>query len=69
MNGMFAYADHITSLPIGLPNTTSVTDMVSLFSNALLFDQDISSWCVISIGTKPADFDTNTPTPTFRNNV
>ena len=34
--------------------------MTGMFSSASSFDQDISSWCVSLIPTKPTDFDTGT---------
>ena len=46
-------------------NTTSVTDMSSMFQNASVFDQDLSSWNVLNASvapgnsTPPTDFDTN----------
>jgi surface protein len=38
-------------------DTSSVTDMVYMFNRAELFYQNISSWCVINIMSKPSNFD------------
>jgi hypothetical protein len=35
-----------------------VADMSSMFSGATSFNQNISSWCVTSIASKPSKFDT-----------
>ena len=45
----------------------SVTNMDTMFRNASSFDQDLSSWCVTNITTKPSNFDLNTAVG-FQNN-
>ncbi|MDR0771842.1 MAG: DUF285 domain-containing protein, partial [Candidatus Peribacteria bacterium] len=39
-------------------NTSSATDMSSMFYLASAFNQDISHWCVINIPTLPTAFAT-----------
>lgn len=46
-------------------NTANVIDMSSMFKDAVLFNQDLSNWCVPFTYVKPADFDTNTPSWTL----
>ncbi len=41
MNSMFAYANNLTSLPEGDPNTSQVTDMSFMFANASRFSQSL----------------------------
>jgi hypothetical protein len=43
--------------------------MFFMFSHDWEFNQDLSSWCVSQIWTKPADFDNNTKSPWFRDNA
>ena len=47
---------------IGGWDTSNVTDMGSMFNGCSVINQDISGWCVSNIPSKPAKFDTNTPT-------
>lgn len=42
-------------------DTSNVTNMYRMFGNATSFNQNLSGWCVTNIGSKPLDFDTNTP--------
>jgi hypothetical protein len=49
----------VTTVPI-VGESTSDSDMKSMFNNATAFNQDISNWCVPLIPTKPVGFDTST---------
>jgi surface protein len=42
-------------------NTSSVTDMQSMFENAVAFNQNISYWCVTNISSEPSKFSYNSP--------
>ena len=64
MTGMFQGAENFNQ-PLGLWNVSSVTNMNSMFAyspstNAnMSYNQDLSTWCVSLIPTKPFNFDTN----------
>ena len=60
MRYMFSYTN-LFNQPLNF-DTSSMLLMDYMFLNALSFNQDISGWCVPLIGSKPTDFDTNTPT-------
>lgn len=59
MDGMFKNSDLTTGFNRALNNwdVSSVTSMIGMFSNNRVFNQDLSSWCVTNISTKPTDFD------------
>jgi len=38
-----------------------VTDMSFMFRDAVVFNQDISNWCVQQIPSEPSNFSTNSP--------
>ena len=42
-------------------DVSSANDMRYMFDEATNFDQDLSSWCVHTISTKPDSFDSNSP--------
>ena len=37
-------------------DVSNVTDMDTMFSDAEMFNQDLSSWCVDNFITSPTDF-------------
>jgi len=55
MQGMFSGAQF--NQPIGDWNTISVSNMGYMFWNATAFNQNLSTWCVSLIPSKPAGFD------------
>ena len=61
MSSMFLGA-RVFNQPLNSWNTAKVTNMNSMFqfNTATAFDQDISSWSVPLIPSKPTDFDTGT---------
>ncbi len=46
-------------------NTSLVTNMDSMFMDAISFNQDLSAWCVNKIQTEPTDFNTGASTWTL----
>jgi surface protein len=44
---------------IGDWDTSSVTNMESMFSNSTSFNQDLTGWCVTNISSEPDDFSTS----------
>lgn len=60
MDSMFLVASNLDGYnATDEPDLSSVTSMDAMFSEASSFDQNISSWCVSQISTKPSDFDLN----------
>lgn len=56
MHDLFAFSTF--NQPLNNWNTSNVDNMNSMFSYTPNFNQDLSSWCVANITTKPFDFDT-----------
>ncbi|NQX81303.1 MAG: BspA family leucine-rich repeat surface protein [Flavobacteriaceae bacterium] len=60
MNAMFKKAKAFNNGGVALNWQGAINaDMSSMFEEATVFNQDISSWCVSSTDSKPVDFDTN----------
>lgn len=47
---------------IGIGKVSNVTNMSNMFNEARTFNQNLSSWCVTNITSKPTNFDRNTYT-------
>lgn len=63
MSYMFAGESYLTGFSApDTPDTSLVTNMSYMFSNAQSFDQDLSLWCVLKIASKPSGFDTSNVT-------
>lgn len=44
MSRMFAYADHLNTIPIAPPHLSRVGDLSFMFSHAFMFNQPLESW-------------------------
>jgi surface protein len=53
---MFFDAVSINDPNIALWDVSNVTEMFSMFYNAISFNQDLSGWCVLNIGGDPSGF-------------
>ena len=62
MSNMFADCGNLTTINNAtLWDVSNVTNMEGMFKNNLVFNQNLSSWCVILIPTLPSNFNYNTP--------